>query len=482
MITRLHRFLRSTRLALATMGGLALVVGLSTVVPQRLATEPSDYAAFKARSPLLMGVAEGLGLTDVFNSPLYLGLAALFTVNLALCTWGQVSAALRRLRSRRMSARGSGAAVGGREGDRRVHLIPSPGDHLRTGGRVVRFFEDAGYAMRSLGPGRWEGRRRWWGYSGLPAFHLALLLVVVGALSVSAGSFRGTLELAEGQGFVAGSDAFLGSSRGFLGRAPREGFAVRLDSFRSAYHPNGQIIVRESDVSVRVDGRESRHVLASSHPVSAGGYRIYQTTRFGWSVLLRLTSPEGSAQEGFVNLAAQGGDEDDPQTLVYRQTVTPPGSSTSLDLEYRARLNTEVGSPGASEATVRVAVTDGGAEVYSGPLAMGESLELPGGVELTYVDLRQWSGLVLVATPGLWLVYLGGALSLVALLLHFTVVPERIRIHAVQGRPGAAGYRLVGWRRRYGATYTERQLGLAKSLESALREAGDDVTSGERIS
>ncbi|MHB1343950.1 MAG: cytochrome c biogenesis protein ResB [Thermoleophilia bacterium] len=468
-MNRVFRLLRSTTLALVAMAVLALVVAAGSLIPQRLKVDPGDYASWKTHLPALMGAAEALGLTDVYHSPLYVAAVALFAINLTLCTWKQIRFAARRLRPRTgTSVKGTASRLGRADIERPTGAyVPSALGFLQSGGRVVAFLEAEGYSVRSLGPGRWEGRRRWVGHVGLPLFHVALLLVIIGALAVSLFSFRGNLELAEGQGFVSGTDRFLQSSRGLLGRTPPAGLAVRLDAFRSAYHQNGQIAVRESDISIRAEGVEEHTVISSSHPAGIGDYRVYQSTRFGWAALLRLNFPDGREQEGFVNLAQWRSDEDDT-VKSYRSKADVPGTSYSVLLEYERPVEAGVGSAAGSDLSVSAVVSEGMNNTYNGRLAVGESIQLPGGVEFTYVDLRPWSGVVVVGTPGLWLVYLGGALGLLGLLVHLVVVPESIRVSSTEDGD-AAGFWMVGWRRRYQDTYQERLHDVALRLETALQ-------------
>jgi len=466
------RFLRSTKLALFAMAVLALIVAAGSLIPQRLTVDPGDYASWKTHLPALMGAAEALGLTDVYHSPLYVAAVALFALNLTLCTWKQVRFAARRLRPRSgPSAKGPASRPARADIERPTGaFVPSALGFLQSGGRVVAFLEAEGYSVRSLGPGRWEGRRRWAGHVGLPLFHVALLLVIIGALTVSLFSFRGNLELAEGQGFVSDTDRFLQSSRGLLGRTPPAGLAVRLDAFRSAYHQNGQIAVRESDISIRTEGVEDHTVVSSSHPAGIGDYRVYQSTRFGWAALLRLSFPGGREQEGFVNLAQWRSDEEEGGVKSYRSKADVPGTAYSVLLEYERPVAAGAGSAAGTDLSLSTVVSEGMNNTYNGRLAVGQTIQLPSGVELTYVDLRPWSGLVVVGTPGLWLVFLGGALGLFGLLVHFVVVPESIRVSSTEDGD-AAGFWIVGWRRRYQDTHQERLYDVARRLETALQNS-----------
>lgn len=451
------------------MSVVALFVAAGSLVPQRLKADPADYASWKTHLPALMGVAEALGLTDVYNSPLFVAAVAAFVLNLSLCTWKQARDAVRRFHPRggisykRVTGRAGRAEIERPTGA----FVPSAAGYLQSGGRVVAFLEAEGYSVRSLGPGRWEGRRRWKGHMGLPLFHVALLLVIIGASAVSLLSFRGNLELAEGQGFVSGTDRFLQSSRGLLARVPPAGFALRLDAFRSTYHPNGQIATRESDISIRKDGAEEIRMISSSHPAGIGGYRVYQSSRFGWAALMRLSLPDGREQEGFVNLA-EWRSEEDVAVKTFRSKANVPGTAYALLLEYERPIGSGAGSTAAPDLSLSAVVSEGTDNTFTGLLAVGQTIKLPDGAELTYVGLRPWSGLVVVETPGLWLVYLGGVLSLISLLLHFTVIPERILVSSAEDAE-ATGFWIVGWRRRYGDTYLERLHNVARRLEISLR-------------
>ncbi|MHB0980361.1 MAG: cytochrome c biogenesis protein ResB [Thermoleophilia bacterium] len=497
MVNRLLKWLRSSELALVTMGSLAALVAAGSLIPQRLRVDPADYALWKSHLSWLMRPAEALGLTDVYRSSLFLAVVSAFALNLGLCTWTQVDRARGRMAAPARSAHErfgrefsseSDAAEARTDDGGRSAFVPSAEGHLHSGGRVVALLQAEGYRIWSVGAGAWEGRRRRYGYVFLPLFHVALVIVLAGALSVALLTFRGYVELAEGQAFESVPAQYLRTSGGLLSAKPGGEFTMRLDRLRVAFHSNGQIAVRESSVSVLSDGSDEQHVLASSHPVSVAGYRLYQNTNFGWAPLLRLARPNGAESEGFANL----GEWDDTAGRVgkrsYRQVLTLP--ATSLTAELRAVENDpgagEPTSPGdsgliatdAANVALSAVIKDGSVKIYEGDLAPGQSVELPGGSTLTYVDLRRWSGFSVARTPGLWVVYVGGSAALLTLLLHFLVVPERVRVVASSSKDGSPGYRLTGTRALYAGTYPERLTVLAAGLTAGLAseaeaESGD---------
>ncbi len=439
-------------MALLTMAAIAVLVALGAIVPQRLSTPPAEFAAWVQRSSIISGVARALGLTDVYHAPLFLGVAGLFTLNLMLCTVKQGSKAWRRYRSRLP------VLATERRPEAGDRFVVSPADYTSTGGSVVTWLEREGYAVRSLGPGQWEGRRRWFGHLILPGFHVGLVLVIAGALAVSLFSFRGYVELAEGQGFENTPEQLLSTSYGPLAGKPSGEFAMRLDAFRVAYHQNGQVAVRESDVTFFHDQGETPTVIASSHPHSMEGYRVYQTVSFGWAPHLRMAFVGGNTAEGFVNIGKDG-----------QSGLTLPGSSLKAEFRLDETRSDAGVSPGLLQAKVS---KTGGGVVFEGQLQPGAAADLGDGTSLTYLDLRRWTGVSIVRTPGLWVVYLGGSFALLALLLHFLVVPDRLHVLALGGERGP-GYAVTGHRWRYQGSYGDRLDALAERLGAKLADLPD---------
>ena len=101
--------------------------------------------------------------------------------------------------------------------------------------------------------------------------HLALLLVVVGAVVTSLSSRKGMLHLRMGES----SSSFVENKKGELDMP----FELRLDDFAVSYYPGTDTPADyRSTVSVLVDGEVVRRAdVSMNHILSYKGYRFYQT-------------------------------------------------------------------------------------------------------------------------------------------------------------------------------------------------------------
>ncbi|GAB4253917.1 MAG: cytochrome c biogenesis protein ResB [Thermoleophilia bacterium] len=463
--------LRSRDLALGLMAGLTLIVALGSLLPQKLRSDPAVYAEWKVTLPGLVAVLEALGMDDVYSSPVFFGLTGLLALNLGFCTVEQVKRARRRLVRRIDAPR--------REVVRRQPesvWIPASGNPGHLAGRLAEALRKEGYRVGRVGASSLEARRRWWGYLGLPAFHVALLVIMAGALLATLGRSGGYVELAEGQGFENLPRSYLSYASGPLADSPEGDWAVRLDDFTAGFYDNGQIQTRESRITVFAgeDGPGETHLLSSSHPVEVSGYRVYQTANFGWVALVRLDRPAGQGGDGLVftrlvedpevgrdatgappdDLDAALDDPDAALGRVYSARTTPPGTSYSLELEIRED------EPGL---LVHASLKDGQSEIFSGVVTPGQEVSLPGGETLTFAEMRQWTGLRVTRTPGVELVWVGAAGALLGLLVHYLVVPERLVLFGEEG-----GYWLGGRRQCYQAAFSERFEVLAARLQNSV--------------
>ena len=102
--------------------------------------------------------------------------------------------------------------------------------------------------------------------------HLALLLVVVGAVVTSLSSRKGMLHLRVGES----SASYIENKKGELPMP----FVLRLDDFAVSYYPGTDTPADyRSTVSVLADGEVVRTAdVSMNHILSYRGYRFYQTT------------------------------------------------------------------------------------------------------------------------------------------------------------------------------------------------------------
>ncbi|GAB6062823.1 cytochrome c biogenesis protein ResB [Deferrisoma palaeochoriense] len=196
------RRLGSVRLAVALLLVLAAAAALGTWLPQNL--DPGEFLRrFPRAGPLLLT----LGFDRFFQSPLYRGLLALFTLNLLACAAGRSRRGWLAFRGRaRPTVRVPGPAA------------PDLAERLRA----------AGFRIRTASPLR--ASRRPWAFLGFPLVHLSLPVIFAGALWGSLAGFVGTQTVHVGDEMRAFYDWSAGRDRPLP-------FRLRVAEFRELHYP-----------------------------------------------------------------------------------------------------------------------------------------------------------------------------------------------------------------------------------------------------
>jgi len=228
---RLVRRLGSVRLLLVLLLLLALIGAAGTVVPQ--GREPAEILR---RLPRLGPVVLALGLDHVYTGPAFRGLLGLLTANLLACSLGRSARGWRDLRGR-----------------------GAPQVRVPLGDRVAwaRRLRQAGFRVLPGEPLR--ARRRTWAFLGFPLTHLALPVILAGALWGSVAGFVGTQNVHVG----GETDTFFNWSTGAQAPLP---FALRVEDLRVLRYPlalrvrvevpggSGRLRTTREGASLRVEG------------------------------------------------------------------------------------------------------------------------------------------------------------------------------------------------------------------------------------
>jgi len=382
--------------------------------------------------------------TQVFETAWFLIPLGLFVVNLTACLIRGLPRAVRRSRQRLTSA----AALELPE-RARFSWPASSNPHSRVEKALAR---ELGSVQKSAQEDEvvyfWErGRFR---PLGPYVVHLALLVILAGALLGKFLGVEGQLTLKEGE-----------SARSFISAGEEKplDFQAHLDNFQVLYYPNGTPREFRSDLTFTRSGQPPEQAVCRvNHPVSFGGFTFYQSS-YGHTVHLEVREGENS----FL-LAAQVG-----------ETVQLPGGQARLRvLEYRPDLV----MPGAK----------GGREIHLGPaarLAYWEGREHPqlivlvknrpeladrqtGPYRFFLQDAKFFSVLQVKRDPGVWWVYAGFILLLPGFYLAFLRPAERWALVLRRKPSGGWDARLLGAAPRARETLQDR----LERLQEILKKGG----------
>jgi cytochrome c biogenesis protein len=279
--------------------------------------------------------------------------------------------------------------------------------------------------------------------------HLALLVILTGALLGRFLGVEGQLTLREGE-----------TAQGFtLDHQERPlGFKAHLDHFQVLYYPDGTPREFRSDLTLTKPGKAPEHAVCRvNEPVSFGDYTFYQSS---YGHVLRLEVREGNNSqvvEAPVGQTVQlPGDKVRFQVLEYQPDLVMPGGNQEMHLGPAARLAywEDGGHP---RLIVILQNRPEMADEQPGPARF----YLKGGT--TFFSVLQ-----VKRDPGVWWVYAGFLLLLPGFYLAFLRPAERWALVLQRNQKEAWEARLLGAAPRARETFQDR----LERLKELLKKGG----------
>ena len=311
LVDALWRALCSLKLALF----LILAISAASVAGALLMQVPgsltaAEYAQWldrlRPRYGAFADIFSALGLLNVFGSWWFRGLLGLLGVSVVICTldrWPRTWRAIRRPNVRTQDAffaKAANRATFGEEALTVAEAASAVENVLRARGYRVRR-ENEGDASHLYAD------RNWFGRLGSFLNHLALVLILAGAVVGGLFGFRDRdFAVPEGSTRAVGHDTKL---------------SLKVESFVDEYYPEGPPKDFRSEVVLYDGGAEvKRGTIRVNEPLAYDGIRFYQSF-FGPAVVLQVKTLDGKLTY------------DDGVPLVWRTTTgdRPIGSITLPD-------------------------------------------------------------------------------------------------------------------------------------------------------
>jgi cytochrome c biogenesis protein len=253
----------SLRLAIALLLLVALASTIGTVLPQDEGAAAITNSTF---SPLVKRLLFAIHADDVYHCLWFQSLLGLLFINLAACTKLRFPATWRRYFTVTPVMPGVGAM------QVKQRLSSAPDDALLARLRAQ------GYRVRALEGGNYFAERCKFARLGPTFVHLALFVVIGGAIWGGLTSWRGDRPVTTGTS-VSSDELFKGSTQGRFASAPAP-FDLTLDSFRMDTRPNGQVKQYYSELTVTPKDGTKPHQerIWVNQPLVYGGVYVYQST------------------------------------------------------------------------------------------------------------------------------------------------------------------------------------------------------------
>ncbi|MHB9145301.1 MAG: cytochrome c biogenesis protein ResB [Symbiobacteriia bacterium] len=407
---------------------------------------------------------------QVFGSWWFLTLAAAFLLNTASCTWMQLKKAWRRHQDWRHQDRRPGSY---RE---QAHLQAAGPE---TGERALRLvLARRGYRVRAVAEqrGRFVAIRFRLGLWGAAFFHVALVVVVLGALVTMGTRSFATFGVYEGERFTDQPGSYVSVRRGLLAPRQEKAFSLTVNRIDLQFDQGGALQDFIANVKLEQGGRVLQSQVDGSHPLQAGPRTFYKNL-FGYVPLLTLRDAAGAELGRFaVGLdTAMPGVGADVELKDGRVRYFGDFSLPSTPYQVRAQFYPDAG--GSRFAPVLIShvprsqglwleVRKFGQVEFQGLIRPGESAQF-GGMSLTLDKVRRWYGFSVIEDHGAGVVFAGAWLALLGLALMYLFIPRE-----VSAEVSATGEMWLGGRaERFPGLYAEEFAALVENLRSEVERA-----------
>jgi cytochrome c biogenesis protein ResB len=369
----------STKLTIVSIAALILLSLLGTLLPQATRFSPEELDAWKQDHPQIIVLLQPLGAFRMFSSPLFITVALVVTLNLA------VNTALRVKKTRKQLLSKAAATI-----PVKAHVV----------------------------------------------IHGGLLLLTLGIALSMLFKLDGAIVLTEGQMFQEGHEAYHSLREGPLFGESHRGYALRLEEFTATYEGDQYPVRYASRVRIAFGpGDECEAGLEVNRPVKIRGVTLTQDV-FGFSPLIRIDQEGRELVHAFIALNTFKTPEgmrflDSFQLSQDRRFVFeifPDFDGNREDPRSRSHIPRKPAMLLSEERLIgdlwhdvsAQEVLEAGGHQGSILLALGDSERL-GPNEVTFLDMRYWSKFRVVQDPYLNIIYAGLWVSLAGLALRYPV-------------------------------------------------------------
>jgi cytochrome c biogenesis protein len=438
------RTLRSMRTALILLLVVAVASVFGSLVPQA-PIAPGAVADLFVDHPFLARLYRSVGLFDVYGSWWFTLTYVLLLISLASCLIPRTRLLARGLRQRPQPVREL-------EGLRHFAEAVVPGGPESALERSRRVLRRRRFRVVPVTPGlaAEKGSAREWGSL---VFHWSLFVLLVGVVVGKGFGFTGRATVMEGHTWTEAHAAydFPPVEGRFFAESMHRAFRLEVLDFDAAYRPTG--LPKDFVSRVRVTGSDGEpageHEIRVNDPLSVEGVKIYQQG-YGWAPVVEVRQ-DGRLLAGqpvvFVT------DAPDDQRIPWRGVLKLPSLRPQVGLELRLFPDPVAGVVGAPmlEARDPFLVFDAwrgdlqltaaqsvfrldkaGLEPFAeGGLGVGQTRELPGGIEVTFRELREYTQFLVKRDPGTWIMLLAAVLIVAGLLPALYSSRRRVWVRAV---------------------------------------------------
>lgn len=448
------------RTAVVLLGALALAAVPGSLLPQRnVASDPRAVPRFFAEYPELAPVLDRLSLFNVYGSAWFAAIYLLLLVSMTGCVLPRCL----RLWRECLASPAPGPRHLRREPFYTVYpSSPSPDRALTRAATILRRQR---YRVRMVG-GEVAAEKGYLREVGNLAFHLSLLVLLVGMASGRLLGFEGRVAIAEGGSFTnvqSQYDAFTPSA--WTDVDGLEPLSLTLESFEAEFETSpakfGEPRAFDARVSYRSDDDTGTVSVKPNQPLNIDQTKFFLT---GHGYAPEVTVRDGRGQvtfsgpviflpsdPTFTSNGVVKAPDARPVGLGFEGVFVPtaatsdggPVSAFPGLLDPRLVLSAFSGDLGMNDGSTQSVYTlekdgldpvlDTDGSPLSRSLSIGETLNLPGGKgSLTFDGVSRFANFQIAYDPGKEIVLVASLLLLAGLTVSLTVSRRRVWIRVVE--------------------------------------------------
>lgn len=462
-LTRLVRFLRSRRLAVALIAFLAVYGVIGTVVP-RGGSDDIAVRMWAARHPVAEAIAAPLGLHGAYASPLFIALAALIAASTAACAVERTRRARIVMRSALRLTEASQERL--RECPQFVFRVASDLSPQQVAASVAEGLTKIGLKARVESTSV-DARAGVVGLLGSPLFHWSIVALMLVVAAGQATRSEGFMALPLGERVADQHANYLQVTDGPLFGERHTGIEFEATKIDRAYVSGGVAYGTVPAVTAYLD----------TVPIASGNVHANKPLRVG-SLMLHMADYGPTAT---LSLESPGGAEVSREIFtVDRSDATSSGT--------KPQVFTVPGPPGAEGVSARIQIvvqrtSDSSAAVISralietatvgsddfGPAVIvteGAAIDLPGGSRLRLANVSDWVRVSIANDWSVPYIYLLLFVAILGLGLAVLIPTRRVSVLLVE-REGDHAVHVALWHAR-SDTLFKRQV-----LEAVRAATGD---------
>lgn len=448
MLNKILNKAASLRFTIVLLLVLLVIFLLGLWIPQQSLFDQASYEQWLKKSPTVAPLLDRIGFTHIYSSRVTIAVWVLFFCNLLLSMWQRIPLVRKRISLGDDNLIDPASPLFSARRTMEISWTEQPE-------RIMALLKREGFLLHGS-PSFFCGVRNRYSALANPLFHLCFVLVLLGSITGIYTRFVGKIAIAEGESFTGAAEQYKQPlTLPLIGGLPDVGFSVR----RIVPEISGNTALQLT--AEIVDRQGGAHTVQINRPYKSGSVSCV-LKKPGIAPLLVLRDRSGRELDGaYLRLDVLGGNEDSFDFGGYHfKAKFYPDYRKEGDKESSATL--EFKNP-----VLRLTALQGGNEVGSGAVRLGESLDL-GDRSVTFAEMPFWVLIQVVKEHGEGLVYFALFLSSFALAWRLIFYRRDIvcRVEEQDGRR----VMVLAWRTEFYRALAEEELdALMKKLETGER-------------